>query len=710
MAWHNTRRLSTSLALLGALAWSSVALAAPPAAPQTPVTHEALWLMKRVGAPVPSPDGKWVVVSVVEPAYDDKEQVSDLWLVPAAGGAAPRRLTFTRGSESGVTWSPDGRKLAFVARREGDTAAQIYVLDVAGGGEAIRVTSLSTGAAAPRWRPDGKALAFTSAVYPGAADDDANKAIAAKRKAHKYHARVYDGFPVRHWDHWLDDRQTHLFVQELAESARPRDLLAGTKLVAGPGFGGRPTLVGDELEAVWTPDGQGLVFAATTTRHTAAYAAPTVHLFRVPAAGGEPVALTSGPASYVKPAFRPDGQALACLYRPENDRVYNLERLVSFDWPGCVERRVLTEALDRSVDTFSFSPDSKTIFFLAQEAGHSNLFAVPAAGGEARRVAEPAEGGYTNLAVPRKAAETLLLAAYDSATHPPEVVRIDPAGAGHRRLTDFTTREAAKIDWLPLRSFWFTSSEGRKIHSLLALPPRFDPAKKYPLLVLIHGGPHSMYRDQFFVRWNAHLLARPGYVVLMTNYTGSTGFGAKFAQDIQGDPFGRCGREINEAADEAIRLFPFIDGTRQAAAGASYGGHLVNWLQATTTRYRCLVGHAGLINLESQWGTSDVIYHREVNSGGPVWEQGKVWREQNPIRRAANFRTPILLTVGENDFRVPLNQTLENWSVLQRLRVPSRLIVFPDANHWIQKGEDSRFFYREVHAWLRKYLDPEAGK
>jgi dipeptidyl aminopeptidase/acylaminoacyl peptidase len=687
------------------LLWTSPdPLAAQPPAAKVPVSHETLWLMKRVGAPVPSPDGKWVVFSVTEPAYDDKDQVSDLWIVATAGGAKPRRLTFTKGAESGMAWSPDSTKLAFAAKREGDEVSQLYLMDLAQGGESVRVTSLSTGAASPRWRPDGKVLLFTSPVYPGAADDEANKRIAAQRKAQKYKARVYDGFPVRYWDRWLDDKQTHLFVLDLENGGRVRDLLAGTKLVMSPGFGGRPTLSAEDLDAIWAPDGQSILFTATTTRHTAAYAAPTVHLFQVAAVGGEPKQLTDGPANYFQPRFRPDRKALYCLSRLQSDKAYHLERLVMFSWPALAERTVLTANFDRSVDAFAVAPDGKTLYFLAQEAGLSNLYALPATGGEVRRVMEMTHGGYANLAIPAKAPETILLASWDSATNPPEVVRIDTVHQRHQRLTEFTTQQAASIDWLPLRHFWFSSSEGRKIHNLLALPPAFDRTKKYPLLVLMHGGPHSMWRDQFFVRWNAHLLARPGYVVLMTNYTGSTGFGEQFAQDIQGDPFQRCGREINEAADEAIRRFPFIDGTRQAAAGASYGGHLANWMQATTTRYKCLISHAGLINLESQWGTSDVIYHREVNNGGPVWEQGKVWREQNPIRLAANFRTPILLTVGEKDFRVPLNQTLENWSVLQRLRVPSRLIVFPEENHWIQKGENSRFFYAEVHAWLNKYL------
>jgi dipeptidyl aminopeptidase/acylaminoacyl peptidase len=220
--------------------------------------------------------------------------------------------------------------------------------------------------------------------------------------------------------------------------------------------------------------------------------------------------------------------------------------------------------------------------------------------------------------------------------------------------------------------------------------------KKYPLVVMIHGGPHSMWRDQFFLRWNYHYITTPGYAMLMTDYTGSTGYGEKFAQDIQGDPLKGPGEEIEEAVDQAVKSFPFIDGARMCAGGASYGGHMANWLQATTTRYRCLFSHAGLINLESQWGTSDTIFHREVGTGGPVWEQGPVWREQNPIRFAKNFRTPILLTVGEKDYRVPLNQTIENWSVLQRLQIPSRLVVYPDENHWIQNGENAVLLQRAV--------------
>ncbi len=678
-------------------------LFAAAAVAKSPISHQDVWLMKRVGAPSVSPDGRWVVFPVVEPAYDARDQVSDLWIVPADGSAKPRRLTSTKGGESGVTWSGDSRRIAFSARRDGDEENQIYVLDL-GGGEAARVTSISTGAGSPQFSPDGARLLFTSNVYPGARDDEANRKAAAERKARKYTARVYESFPIRYWDHWLDDRQPHLFVQPLEAGAKARDLLAGTKLGEGAGFGGVAGISSEELQAAWSPDGAAVVFTATANRNASAYDDVTTHLYQVTASGGEPRAITSGADSYAQPRFRPDGRALYATVSRGGEHVYYLDRLAMFAWPNPGERTLVTAKLDRSVGSYAFSPDSRMVYVLAEENGREKLYSTPAAGGDARLVFEVTLGAYANLSGATRSAAPVLAANWDSAVNPGGVVRIDAAAGRHAALSDFNAAKAAEIDWLPLREFWFTSKAGKRIHSMIALPPGFREDARYPLVVFMHGGPHSMWRDQFFLRWNYHLMARPGYVILMTNYTGSTGFGEKFAQDIQGDPLKGPGEEINEAADEAIRRFPFIDASRQAAGGASYGGHLANWMQATTARYKALFSHAGLINLESQWGTSDVIYHRERNNGGPVWEQGRTWREQNPIRYAKNFRTPILLTVGENDFRVPLNQTIENWSVLQRLRIPSKLVVFPDENHWILKGENSRFFFEQVHGWLEKHL------
>jgi dipeptidyl aminopeptidase/acylaminoacyl peptidase len=364
---------------------------------------------------------------------------------------------------------------------------------------------------------------------------------------------------------------------------------------------------------------------------------------------------------------------------------------------------------DRSVDDYVITPDGRTIYFTAEDAGLEKIFTVPALGGQARLFIDPKRGVYSALRI----AETspVVIALWASSVDPAEVVRIDLKGKSHSNLTEFAVADARKIDWQPPQHFWFTSKRGRKIHNMIVLPPNFDASKKYPLFVLIHGGAHNMSRDQISLRWNYHLLAKPGYVMLMTNFTGSTGFGEQFAQNIQGDPLRGPAEELIEGADEAIRRFPFIDGSRQVAGGASYGGHLANALEAWSgTRFKALIAHAGLVNLESQWATSDGIYHREIQSLGPVWEQNQVWRTQNPARFAAQFKTPMLLSVGERDYRVPLNNTLEMWSLLQRLQVPSRLLVWPEENHWILNAYNSRLFYQEVANWLARWLNPATAQ
>jgi dipeptidyl aminopeptidase/acylaminoacyl peptidase len=686
------------IATLGALLVAAAALAQT----KQPLTHETLWLMKRVGAPAVSPDGKSVVFSVTDPAYDEKDQWSDLWIVPADGSAKPRRLTWSKSSESDVAWSPDSRRVAFSAKREGDEANEIYVIDVAGGGEAQRVTSISTGARSPQFRPDGKAILFTSVVYPGALDDQANQKIAKERKDRKYKVRTFDSFPIRNWDRWLDDTQIHLVVQGLDPDAKPRDVLAGTSLVKEPGFAGRITEGSrDEIDAAWTPDGQSIVFAATTKRNVAAYAEYPHDIYRISAAGGEPELIAHADGSYSRPNFSADGKTLFVVFNANTGKAYNIVRLVRFDWPSMSNRRVITDApFDRSVGSYAVAPNS--VYFTAEDAGLEKIYSVPAAGGEVKVAVEPARGVYTGLAAAANA--PVIVAQWGSSVDPAEVVRVDPASNSHRNLTDFNVEKARSIDWQPPRHFSFTSSRGRRIHNMIVLPPSFDETKKYPLFVLIHGGAANMWRDQISLRWNYHLLAKPGYVLLMTNYTGSTGFGEQFSRNIQGDPLKGPADEINEAADEAIKRFPFIDASRQAAGGASYGGHLTNWLEATTTRYKCLVSHAGLSSLQTQWGTSDVIYGREMMLGGPYWEGGAVWREQSPTTYARNFKTPILLSVGERDYRVPMNNTLEMWAALQRMRVPSRLLVWPEENHWILNGDDSRVFYKEVADWLARWL------
>lgn len=674
--------------------------------PKQPITHEDVWLMKRIGAPAPSPDGKWAVFSVTDPAYDSKEQWSDLWIKSLTDDSPARRLTFSKGGEGAVNWSPDSRQLVFVAKRDGDDAGQIYRIDVAGGGEAQRLTTLTLGARTPKFSPDGKQLLFVSDTFPGASGEDDIKRIAKERKDRKYTARAYESFPPRFFDKWLDDKQVRLFVMDAAVGAKPRDLLSGTALAALPGFGGGQGDEGQSLDAIWSPDGATVVFAASTNRNEAARASTTTQIFAVPAAGGATRQLTQDQRSYKALKFSNDGKTLLALTEAEQPgEVYDLSRLASFTWPFTSPTpAILTAKLDRSISRFALPTGSNRVVFSYEHAGLEQLHSIKPDGSDLRAESSPATGAIGSFNAGGKA----VVGVWESAINPPEVYAF--GNGAPKRLTSFNVERAAGIDWQAPEHFWFKSRDGRMIHNMLIKPANFDPAKKYPLFTVIHGGAANMWRDQFVIRWNYHLLAQPGYVVLLTDYKGSTGYGEEFARAIKGDPLKGPAEELNEAVDEAIKKYSFIDASKLAAGGASYGGHLANWLQATTTRYKAIVSHAGEMDLIMQWGTSDSIYGREVNSGGPVWENLPVWRDQSPVMQGGNhakgtgFTTPILITVGELDYRVPANNALMNFATQQRLHVPSKLLVFPDENHWILKGENSRYFYSEVHGWLARYL------
>jgi dipeptidyl aminopeptidase/acylaminoacyl peptidase len=676
------------------------------------ITHQDLWLMPRVSAPLLSPDGKQVVFTVLEPAYAVEQQKQDLWLVASDGKTPARRLTMSSGAETGVTWAPDSQTIAFSTQREGDTAAQLYTLSLQGG-EALRVTALTHGARAPKFMPDGKRLLFIANVFANASTEAEQSAQLATRAQRKTTARVYQGFPIRYWDKWLDDRQIRPFLLDL-KNAAVTDLFANETLIKQPGYGGQFSEASEELDTAVSASGM-MVFALSNNRDRAAFSFTHTDLFALVAdkvtgnadipvlrrlTGSDSVAAAD---SYAKPSFSSDGRTLFALRTRRTDKVYNASELVAFDVreSGLTNKRAL--ALPGRLAVTSFAIGKASVRMSVEENGLEQLWETDFAFTRATRITTLTQGVLSNLSGNARG----LVATYENAQTPMQIVRIEPKNPKkpYQPLTNFGADGLKSLDLSQSEHFLTQRNDGSTLHSMLIRPANFSADKRYPMLVLIHGGPHIMWRDAFFLRWNYHLIAQDKYVVLLTNYRGSTGGGEAFAQAIQQDPFKGPTADLELAAEDAVRRFPFIDGARQCAGGASYGGHLANWIQAVnTTRYRCLISHAGLVNAEAQWGTSDSIFGREVNAGGPVWDQGPVWREQNPIRQAAAFKTPVLVSVGELDYRVPLNNTLEYWSALQRMQVPSKLLVFPDENHWILKGENSKFFYGELASWLDTYL------
>lgn len=672
-----------------------------------PVTHEDVWLMRRVGTPVVSPDGTRAVVSVEEPSYEEDGTVKDLWLLDVAGRSAPLRLTSSPEGESGVDWSPDGSKIAYSVAKEEEEPAQIYVLSMVGPGESIQVTDLSTGATNPRWSPDGKRLAFESRVYPGAADDEANAAEEAAREERGYNVSVYEIFPIRQWDSWRDDLQTHLFVQDAVPGAQAKDLMFGSELVASPGFGGVESNSSDSLNAVWTPAGDGLVISATQNLNDAAHSPVYYHLYRVDAGGGGVQRLTdSEDWSCYSARFSNDGRSVYCLVEPHTDFLYELTEIGRLGWDGKAVTGapvIVTDSFDRSVKQMDLSGNDRTLYHTANDAGRVRIYATPARGGDTEALDPLGRGVYAGVAV----AGRQLVARWESSVAPEEIVRIDPSTGSHTPISSFNADRIAGLDRPEFLEFWFENAAGHSVHSWVALPPGFDENEKYPLVLMIHGGPFSSSTDSDHVRWSPHLLAAPGYVVLLTDYTGSIGYGEAFSRAIEGTPLKAPGDDLLQAIDEAIRRYPFIDAHRQAATGASYGGHLVNWLQATTTQFDALVGHAGLVDLEGQYSSSDTVWHRERMNGGPAWGDSPVWKDESPSTHAGHFQTPILLTIGEKDFRVPINQTIAAWTYVQRMQVPGRLLVFHDANHWVMQAEEARYYWQEAHAWLAGFLQDQ---
>lgn len=672
------------------------------AAPKRPIELADLFKFKRVSDPQVAPDGRHVVYVVSEVLWDENRTQSDLWLVDTATGAA-RALTSTPKNERSPRWSPDGQWLAFESNRGGDT--QIWLLPMAGG-EARQLTTLATGASGPRWASTGDRLAFVSAVFPEysalppAEADAKNRAALAAREKDPVKVRVASQLLYRHWDSWHDGRRQHVFVigvQGGVALGAPRNVTPGENdaVPTSSTFSG-----GEEYD--FSPDGRLLAFTAPPLPLREQAWSTNHDLWVVDLATLERKRLTTNPAADGFPRFAPDGRTLA--YRAQVRAGFEADKweLRALDL-ATGQSRSLTAAWDRSADGFVWAPDGTKLYTTAAEAGAEPLFAVStAAAAEPQRLAT----GRGMVSAPSVTADGGVIAyAFNNATTPVDVFALNLAGAGDaapRALTRANAALVAELDLPALETVTVTGAQGDPVQMWLLKPPGFDPAKRYPLVFWVHGGPQGAFSDAWGYRWNPQVWAARGYVLALPNPRGSTGFGQKFTDEISRDWGGRIFTDLMACLDW-LEQQPYIDTSRAAAAGASYGGYMMNWFQGHTDRFKALITHCGVYNLESMYGTTEEVWFSE-------WDHGIPWRDLDqlkwsPHKYAANFKTPNLIIHNDLDFRVPLSQGLELFTALQRQGVPSRLVMFPDEGHWVNKPRNSERWHQEVFAWLDRYLN-----
>ena len=681
-----------------------LALAPPALAAGRPMTADDLLAVKAVGDPQVSPDGTLVAYVVTErdPATDKSN--SDLWLVPVKGGE-PRRLTTAPGVDTHPRWSPDGKQLAFLSNRSGKGQVWLLPLD---GGEARQLTKLPIDVAGPIWSPKGDRMAFAAEVYPGKSPDETAAADKARAEA-KSQARVYDKLMVRHWDKWDEGKRSHIFVAD-AKTGEAKDLTPKLDANAPPApFGG-------STDYAISPDGKELAFVAEPLKDLAW--STNTDIWTVSLDGGEPKNLTeANKAADAQPAYSPDGRFLAYLKqgRPgfESDRwtmaiqtlapqpapdfaPFNAVDLpvLSLDWVDTKGQEA------RLIGTVDFKGTEPIADFIAK------VGKLP----DGNRENDFATNGMSGInTAPRVLPGGGVVFVHSDAARPAEIYFAKASGNSvGTALTHHNDALLAQLDLAKAEPFTFKGADSDEVSGWLIKPPGFDPKKKYPVVFLIHGGPQGAWHDEWHARWNYQLVASPGYAVVAVNPRGSTGYGQKFTDQISQDWTGRVYVDLMKGLDHVLAAYPFLDGTRVAAMGGSYGGFMVNWIAGHTDRFKALISHAGVFDTPSKYGTTEELWFPEWEFGGTPWDHPELYRAQSPSAFVQNFKTPTLVIHGALDFRVPDAQGLGMFTALQRRGVPSRYLFFPDEGHWILKPRNRLVWWREVHGWLAKYLAPAA--
>jgi len=656
------------------------------------IAYEDLAKVQRIADPQLSPDGKWIAyeVGVVDLAANKK--VSHIWMVSAEGGE-PRQLTRGDGSDTHPRWSPDGKSLAFISARGGNS--QVWILSFEGG-DPRPLTSLSTEADGVTWAAHGDVLLFTSQVYPDCADKECNARRLKEAAESKVKAQILTELLFRHWDSWREGRYTHLFSIS-AKGGTPRDLT--------PGAYDSPTFfLGAPDGYAISPDGTEVCYTSNRSKGSAGQSAAAWttnnDLYTVGAQGGEPLNITSdNPGSDASPQYSPNGRYIAYTSQARNGYESDLFRLRVYD-RDAAKTIDLTPGFDQWVSGFAWAPDSNTIYFTASDHARQPVFKTSISSPKVEKVLE---GMNDDLSVSPDG--MWLFLTRTSLTQPAGIYRVAISGGTPMLLTHENDALLADLDMNPAEFVTTHGALGAEIQSLMLKPPGFDPAKKYPGLLLVHGGPQSAWEDAWSYRWNAQMFAAHGYVVLMTNFHGSTGYGQKFVEEISGDWGGAPFQDLMNATD-FLEKPDFVDQSRVVAAGASFGGFMINWIATHTDRFKALVSHDGDFDNHSMAGETEELWFDEWEFKGVPWEKDSLaLREKwSPSNFVQNIKTPMLLVEGAKDFRVPEGQAFQLFSALQRRGIPSKLLYFPDEGHWVLKPQNSQLWYKTVLGWLDEHV------
>ncbi len=650
------------------------------------LTFDDMMKVHRISDPQVSPDGRWVAYVVSTPDLDANTMVSHIWRVPLAGGE-PQQLTRGNASDWRPRWSPDSKSIAFVSSRSGES--QVWIIP-ADGGEARQLTRIATEADGVTWAANAGTLLFTSDVYPDCHDAACNKRRLDAAKSDKVKARVINHLFFRHWDHWLNGKVTHLFSVS-AEGGEPRDLTPGP--YASPTF-----FLGAPDGYAISPDGKEVCYTSNRSRPLSSVAWTTNNdLFLVSSSGGPAKDITAAnPGSDASPQFSPNGRYIAYTSQPTNGYESSLFRLRVYDLQTG-QIKDLTTGFDQWVLSFAWAPDSDTIYFTAPEGIEQPIFKTSVSQPHVTKVL----GGYDDeLSV---VSGGRLVFTHQSLTQPSEIYTASTSGGALTPLTHMNRALMAGIEMNPGESVKTPGAQGAQIESILVKPPHFDPNKKYPGLMLIHGGPQEAWNNSWFYRWNAELFASFGYVVMMTNFHGSTGYGQPFTASISGDWGGAPYEDLMKATDYLSNL-PYVDKGRIGAAGASFGGYMIDWIEGHTARFKVLVSHDGVYDLRSMYGETEELWFPEWELKGVPWKDPALYEKWSPSYYIQNAKTPMLIFEGAKDFRVPEGQAFQLFTSLQRMGVPSRLVYLEQESHLVMKPDDSGFWYKTVQDWLAKYL------